>query len=93
MSKYVDLVLCKTLTGGQDVYQAPSWSHLKEGDMVIAEDEDGEIMTSVLATISLGRDSEELGFILQLINAEDVDELERIKSKVIYKNLEYTEED
>lgn len=93
MSKYVDLVLCKTLTGGQDVFQAPAWSHLKEGDMVIASDEDGEVMTNVVASICIGTDSEELDFILKLVNAEDIDELEKVKSKVIYKNLEYKEED
>ena len=92
MRDYVDLVLCKTLTGDMDVYQAPQFSHLKAGDMIIAESENGETMTNVVASISISTESEELDFILKLISAESWEELERVKSKVIYRDLDYKED-
>ena len=92
MREYVDLVLCKTLAGEMEVYQAPQFSHLKEGEMIIAESENGETTTNVVASISISTESEELDFILKLIGAGSWEELERVKSKVIYRNLEYKED-
>ena len=92
MREYIDLVFCKSLTGETEVFQAPAFTHLKEGDMVIAESGDGETMTNVVTSIEVGTDSDELEFILKLIDVGSYEELTKIKSKVIYRNLEYKED-
>ena len=92
MREYIDLVFCKSLTGETEVFQAPAFTHLKEGDMVIAQSEEGEIMTNVVASVSISTDSDELDFILKMLNAESFEELEKVKSKVIYTDLDYKEE-
>lgn len=92
MREYIDLVFCKALTGETEVFQAPAFSHLKEGDMVIAQSEEGEIMTNVVASVCISTESEELDFILKMLNAESYEELERVKSKVTYRDLEYKED-
>ena len=92
MREYIDLVFCKSLTGEKEVFQAPAFSHLKEGDMVIAQSENGETMTNVIASIETSIESDELAFILKLINVGSYEELSRLKSKVIHRELEYKED-
>lgn len=93
MKGYIDLVLCETCTGKRDVFLAPRWSNLKSGDMVIIEDGEGEGMTNVLASVTIGTDdTEELEFIKATMNFSDIEDLNRIKSKVVFKQFKYEED-
>ena len=89
MSNYIDLVLCESAHGTSRLYQAPKFSHLDKGTLVIAESGDGEETLNVVSSISIATDSEEFAFIMELFK---VDELERIKSKVRIVALDYKED-
>lgn len=92
MRDYIDLVLCETCTGKREVFQAPKFSHLKTGDMVIVEDGQGEEMTNVVASLSIStEESEELTFIKASLKFE-IEELGRIKSKVTFRQFDYKED-
>ena len=93
MRDYIDLVLCDTCTGKRDVYQAPRFTHLNRGDMVIVESGEGEEMTNVVASISINlEESEELNFIKAALGITEIEELNRIKSKVVFRALDYKED-
>ena len=94
MRDYIDLVLCETCNGKREVFQAPSWSHLKESDMVIVESGEGEEMTNVVCSLTLRKDEvEEFEFITAVLNLpHTLEELNRIKSKVVFKALDYKED-
>lgn len=88
MRDYIDLVLCETCNGKREVFQAPAFSHLLSGDMVIVECEEGEEMTNVVISLTISpEDKEELAFITKALKFE-VDELMKIKSKVVFRRLE-----
>lgn len=89
MREYIDLVLCETCNGKRKLLQAPAWTSLKAGDMVIASCGDGEMMLNVVSSICIGTDTEEFEFILKLVNPL---ELEKIKSKIIIRTLDYKED-
>lgn len=92
MSDYIDLVLCKHASLDRLVpFEAPAWSNLKKGDSVKVE---GGIMghrvVEVVKTLTIEKKSEELDFILTLIDPPMP--LRKIKSKLIYQDFEYEEE-
>lgn len=89
MREYIDLVLCETCNGKRELLQAPAWTHLKAGDMVVASCGDGEVMMNVVSSICIGTDTEEFEFILEMANSV---ELEKIKSKIIIRELNYEED-
>lgn len=91
MRDYIDLVLCETCTGNREIFQAPKFSHLAEGDMVIAENGDGEVMTNVIKSISIGTNDEDFDFLKAALKFE-LEDLNRIKSRVYYRELEYKED-
>ena len=92
MREYIDLVLCETCTGNREIFQAPKFSHLAQGDMVIAENGDGEVMTNVIKSISIGiNDCEEFDFMKKALKFE-LKDLNRIKSRLYIRELEYEEE-
>ena len=93
MRDYIDIVLCETCTGKRDVYQAPRFTHLNHGDMVIVESGEGEEMTNVVASISINlEESEELNFIKAALDITEIEDLNRIKSKVVFRALDYKED-
>ena len=92
MRDYIDLVLCETCNGKKEVYQAPRFTHLRAGEMVIVEDGQGEEMTNVLASLSIStEESEELTFIEKALDIS-IDELNRVKSRVVFKAFDYEED-
>ena len=94
MRDYIDLVLCETCTGKREVFKAPRFSHLNEGDMVIVESGEGEEMTNVISSVSIStEESEELTFIKATMNISDIKDLDRIKSRVVFRKFEYEEEE
>ena len=88
MREYIDLVLCETCNGKREVFEAPGFSHLKKGEMVIVETENGQDMMNVIQSLCISIKSEELEFINEIVETSG-----RVKSKVIYKELEWEEED
>lgn len=101
MSEYIDLVLCRikspayngNMENGIDLFCAPRFSHLKEGQMVVVDTEDGEMTATVLKSISMGKyDNEELDFILTLAG-KDVDSLRRVISEVNFRKLYFDGEE
>lgn len=92
MRDYIDLVLCETCNGKREVFRAPAFSHLKNGEMVIVETDKGEEMTNVVISLCIGLDeTENLAFIKEALQFE-VDELEKVKSKVVFRTLDYKED-
>ena len=89
---YIDIVLCETCTGKREVFQAPRFSHLAKGDMVIVESGDGEEMTNVVASVSIStNESEELSFIKAALNFE-IEDLSQIKKKIVFRTFDYKED-
>ena len=92
MRDYIDLVLCETCNGRREVFQAPRFSHLEAGEMVTVESGEGLEMTNVVASLSIRTsDSEELTFIKEALKF-DLADLRRIKSRMMFKNLDYKED-
>ena len=93
MRDYIDLVLCETCNGKREVFRAPAFSHLSKGEMVIVETDEGEEMTNVVSSLCISpREIDELAFITKALKFE-VDELRKIKSKVVFRTLEYKEDE
>lgn len=95
MSDYIDLVLCRIkspayngiMENGIDLFCAPRFTHLAEGQMVIVDTEDGESTATVLKSLTMGKyDNDELDFILKLAG-KDVDSLRRVISEVNFRKL------
>lgn len=92
MSDYIDLVLC-AIDGERDLFCAPRFSHLEEGQMVVVDTADGETTAKVIKSVSIGKyDNEELDFILTLAGKE-VKTLRRVISEVQFKKLYFDGED
>lgn len=94
MSKYIDLVVVRHPNDDRDfVYQAPSWSDLKEDDEVVCEAEGMPLYGLVKKTCHADFDfhADEISVILYLAKAEMP--LKRILSKVTYKEFEYSEDE
>ena len=101
MSEYIDLVLCRVkspayngnMENSIDLFCAPRFTHLKEGQMVVVDTEDGEMTAIVLKSVSMGKyDNEELDFILTLAG-KDVDSLRRVISEVNFRKLYFDGEE
>lgn len=101
MSDYIDLVLCRVKSpayngipeDNTDLFCAPRFSHLKEGQMVVVDTEDGEMTATVIKSVSMGKyDNEELDFILTLAG-KDVKSLRRVISEVQFKKLYFDGEE
>ena len=93
MSDYIDLVLCETNNGKRELFQAPRFSRLSKGEMVIAECEEGDVMTNVLASMSINleADTDETDFLKTALGFE-VEELGKIKSRVVFRAMDYKED-
>ena len=86
---YVDLVVCKH--DGCDahfLFQAPAWSGLEEGDLVIVY---GDQKATVMNKITVDPTSEEYDFIVDATNA--IKPLKRVLKKVTFRDFVYEEVD
>lgn len=93
MRDYIDLVLCVIDSGERELFCAPQFSHLEEGQMVVVDTDDGEMTATVIKSVSLGKyDNEELDFILKLAGKE-VKTLHRVISKIRFDKLLFEEEE
>ena len=95
MENYIDLVICESFNGKREFFQAPAFSHLENGEMVIVECAAGEGLTNVVASHSLRlTDKEEVDFIKAALNIpeyESLDEIDRIKGRYIFRKLDFEE--
>lgn len=87
MSDYIDLVLIK-FNDETHLCYAPQFSHLKEGDLVVLEDDSTGI---VIKSITLGKHEDEVFDFIKKMTGEDTPI--RITAKVVYKTLSYEEDE
>jgi len=92
MSEYIDVVLCRHSALDRLVpFEAPAWSRLKEGDSVkVVGGIMGHEVVEVVKCITIQKDSEELDFILTIIDPPLP--LRRVLSKLRFEPFEYEEE-
>lgn len=92
MSKYFDFVLCET-RGKKQLFYAPKWAGLERGDMVIVSVDGGEMMATVLASVTLSGDTDkkEIDFIMRATGSPK--DLDRVISRVIFQKMEYKEDE
>ena len=97
-NKHIDLVLCNC-AGHAHLFNAPAWSGLKEGDTVITEPYDshsathGDNKATVIDVFTTVPDREEYKFIVTMAAAAGMLPVRRIKSKVTYDQMDYSNYD
>lgn len=97
-NKHIDLVLCNC-AGRIHLFNAPAWSGLEKDDTVITEPYDGYSAThgdnkaTVIDVFTTVPDREEYKFIMAMASAGNMLPLRRIKSKVTYSNMDYSDYD
>ena len=84
--KYVDLVLCQNC-GLKRLYQAPAFSHLKDGDSIIVEACGGESMVEVLEVYTVDEENEVFDFIIKATGARLP--LNKVLKRLVYDELKY----
>lgn len=92
MSEYIDLVVCKHY--GNDtpfLFQAPAWSHLKEGDRVVVDTRKGEHEATVVFSDCVDVESDEMNLAICASNATLP--LRKVLKKVVYREFEYKEDE
>ena len=94
MSKYMDIVLCqKNGSKKLELFYAPEWSELKEGDMVVVETDAGDMSATVLGCLTVRSDEHKLfDFILKATHTYSPEAMRRVVSKIVFKELEYKED-
>lgn len=84
---YVDLVICETLIGKTELFQAPKFSFLQPGDEVM----DGrDVKLKVIDVINISTQSDEYRFITRLFR---VKEPGKLLGKIKFEKFEYKESD
>ena len=89
MREYVDIVVVDTQFGKR-VFEAPAWTHLKEGDRVTVDTRAGIVDGTVLGSNTVAGNSDEYEFIFIISDATRP--LRRVISKVTERKLEYKED-
>lgn len=90
--KYRDYVLCKKENGKTELFYAPRWSDLQEGDLVVVESHEGEMSATVLASVTVRSEEKDLlNFILKATN-NSAESVKRVISRIVFKELEFTED-
>ena len=96
--KYFDLVLCNCGTVNH-LFIAPVWSDLTEGDTVITEPWScnnamhGNNHATVIKALTTIQSNDDYDFIMAMASAGNMLPLRRIKSKVTYSNMDYSDYD
>lgn len=88
-TKYIDLVLVEQ-NNFNFLFQAPSWSRLKKGDVVICDTCYGENPGIVVACLSVEKDGNEYSFITNMGGVTLP--VKKILAKVTRAEFEYDEE-
>lgn len=84
---YVDLVICETLTGKTELFQAPKFSFLQPGDEVM----DGrDVKLKVIDVINISTETDEYRFITELFS---ITEPRKLLGKIKFEKFEYKESD
>lgn len=97
-NKHIDLVLCDC-AGFIHLFNAPAWSGLEKGDTVITEPYDchsathGDNKATVIDVFTTVPDREEYKFIVAMAAAANMLPIRRIKSKVTYDQMDYSNYD
>ena len=97
-NKHIDLVLCNC-AGHPHLFNAPAWSGLEEGDTVIIESYDshstthGDNKATVIDVFTTVPDREEYKFIVTMAAAAGMLPIRRIKSRVTYDQMDYSDYD
>ena len=87
---YVDLVLCKHSNDGRFyLFQAPRFTHLHKGSLVIVDTVHGEKEAEVVNSISCEPDTEEFNFIVDMCKATLP--LKRVLKEIAYRELDYSD--
>ena len=85
---FIDLVLCKHLVDSRKfLFYAPAFSYLQKDDQVLVDTARGEQTAIVINAVTVDSDSEDYLFILDATSATLP--LQRVISKVWYRELEY----
>ena len=88
---YIDLVLCKHEGDARYfLFQAPKFSYLQAGQLVIVDTRRGEQEATVVNVLTVERDSREYKFIFDMCKVSEP--LRRVLKEVAYKELVYGEE-
>ena len=83
----MDLVICETLIGKTELFQAPKFSFLQPGDEVM----DGrDVKLKVIDVINISTQSDEYRFITRLFR---VKEPGKLLGKIKFEKFEYKESD
>ena len=88
-NKHIDLVLCNC-SGRTHLSNAPAWSGLEKGDTVIT---DGGYKATVIDVFTTVPDREEYKFIVTMAAAAGMLPIRRIKSRVTYDQMDYSDYD
>lgn len=84
---YVDLVICETLIGKTELFQAPKFSFLQPGDEVM----DGrDVKLKVIDVINISTETDEYRFITELFS---ITEPRKLLGKIKFEKFEYKESD
>lgn len=88
---YYDVVLVKHMESGtKKIYKAPSFSHLKEGDLITVDGYDGEKTANVISSITLRKGREgDYDTLCMLMAATDTETLFKVTSHIIYEPMNY----
>ena len=91
-SEHFELIWARVDDGHEELFCAPAFRSLKNGDMVIVDTDKGEQAAIIMATICLGvYQKQEIDFIMKSTHAPK--ELHRVISKVKFEKLRYEEEE
>ena len=92
-NKYTDYVLCKrNWNQSVELFIAPAFSNLEQGDLVVVEPEGKDMLAKVMAVITIeNTDIKSKDFVLQATRTEG--KIKRILSKIRYHVYEYEEDD
>lgn len=88
-NKHIDLVICNC-AGHPHLCNAPAWSGLEKGDTVITDGDNKATVIDVLTTVP---DREEYKFIMAMAAVANMLPIRKIKSRVIYEVMNYSDYD
>jgi hypothetical protein len=87
---YKDYVLCKVENSEKPyLFNAPRFSHLKKDDRVIVETQNGEKEATVLGSMTLGDDEEDV--IDFIVHATGATIIKKVLKTIRFKELDYSE--
>ena len=88
-NKHIDLVICN-FAEHPHLFNAPAWSGLEKGDTVIT---DGGYKATVIDVFTTVPDREEYKFIVAMAAVANMLPIRRIKSRVSYEAMDYSDYD